>query len=117
MCIYCERERERDVEGERERERWIEIEIDRARERERTPHWRAAMKGWSSMCKDDVLVGVGRSQYGCGRPGGAIALRHFVEAALINDSELVLGIVDVKNMHGSPSRSRFVLSCHACGLW
>ena len=53
------------------------------------------------MCKDDVLVGVGRSQYGCGRPGGAIALRHFVEAALINDSELVLGIVDVKNMHGS----------------
>jgi hypothetical protein len=64
-------------------------------------HWRAAMKGWSSMCKDDVLVGVGCAQYGCGRPGGAIALRHFVEAALLNDSELALGIVDVRNMHGS----------------
>ena len=53
------------------------------------------------MCKDDVLVAVGSAQYGCGRPGGAIALRHRVEAALLNDSELVLGIVDVRNMHGS----------------
>lgn len=66
-----------------------------------SPHWRAAMKAWSGMCQDDVLLAVGRTQYGCGRPGGAIALRHFVEAALLNDSELVLGIVDVKNMHGS----------------
>ena len=53
------------------------------------------------MCKDDVLVAVGSAQYGCGRPGGAIALRHCVEAALLNDSELVLGVVDVRNMHGS----------------
>ena len=53
------------------------------------------------MFAAEVLVAVGPSQYGCGQSGGAVALRHFVEASLLQDPSLSLAVVDVRNMHGS----------------
>ena len=66
-----------------------------------SPYWRAAVKGWSSMFAEEVLVAVSHNQYGCGKSGGAVALRHFVEASLLQRPSLCLAVVDVRNMHGS----------------
>ena len=65
-----------------------------------SPYWRAAVKGWSNMFSEEVLEAVGQNQYGCGRKGGAIALRHFIETSMLQDPTLSLAVVDIKNMHG-----------------
>ena len=53
------------------------------------------------MFAEEVLVAVSHNQYGCGKSGGAVALRHFVEASLLQRPSLCLAVVDVRNMHGS----------------
>ena len=53
------------------------------------------------MFSDEVVAATGLSQFGCRRPGGAIALRHVVEATLLKDPSLALVVVDISNMHGS----------------
>ena len=62
--------------------------------------WRAAMRGWNTMCAAEAVDAVG-PQYGVSRPGGPVALRHRVESALALDPSLAVVAIDIANMHGS----------------
>ena len=59
------------------------------------------MRGWGTMFAEEVREAVGHTQYGVARPGGPIALRHYIETRLAADPSLALGVLDVANMHGS----------------
>ena len=53
------------------------------------------------MFKEEVIHATGNTQFGCGQPGGATALRHSLEAALLANPTKALLSIDIKNMHGS----------------
>ena len=53
------------------------------------------------MFAAEVVDAVGPTQYGVSRPGGPVALRHRIEAALALDPSLAVVAIDIANMHGS----------------
>ena len=66
-----------------------------------TSAWRCALRAWARMFKEEVIHATGNTQFGCGQSGGAAALRHSLEAALLANPTKALLSVDIKNMHGS----------------
>ena len=52
-----------------------------------TSAWRCTLRGWARMFKEEVIQATGNTQFGCGQPGGATALRHSLEAALLEPNQ------------------------------
>ena len=62
-------------------------------------HWRVAMRGWVKMFSEEAQAAVGKTQYGIGRKGACVSLRHdmLIEWAL-RPHHQCMGI-DLANMH------------------
>jgi hypothetical protein len=63
--------------------------------------WRAAMRGWVRMFKDEVRIAVGHTQFGVATPGGCVALRNEMFTHLVLDPSLAIAPIDLQNMYGS----------------
>lgn len=64
-------------------------------------YWRAGMRGWDRMFKEEARDAVGPTQYGVARPGGCVALRNGLLAHMLEDPTLAIASIDLENMYGN----------------